>query len=56
MRLKRPQQVSYLNRARQIGKSESKVDLTGYRQADEQPVIKAEVVDQPEDVGHGEVN
>lgn len=49
------QQVSYLNRTRHFGSFDAKVDLTGYRHADEQPVIKAEVVDQPEYIRHRQV-
>lgn len=45
----------YLNRSVQIRSFEAKVDLAGNWQADEQPVIKTEVVDQLEDVGHGQV-
>lgn len=45
----------YLNRSVQVGSFESKVDLGCDWQADEQPVVKTEVVDQLEDVGHGQV-
>ncbi len=39
----------------QIRSFEAKVDLAGYWQADKQPVVKTEVVDQSEDVRHRQV-
>lgn len=46
----------YLNRSVQIWKFETKVDLAGYWQANKQPIIKTEVVDQLENIGHSQVH
>lgn len=46
---------THLHRSGQVGKFNPQVDLAGYRQPDEQPVIKAEIVDQLENVGHRQV-
>ena len=40
----------------QIWKFETKVDLAGYWQANKQPIIKTEVVDQLENIGHSQVD
>ena len=45
----------YLDRSVQIWKFETKVDLAGYWQANKQPIIKTEVVDQLENIGHNQV-
>ena len=45
----------YLNRSGKIRCFEAKVDLAGNGQADKQPVVKTEVVDQLENIGHGQV-
>ena len=47
--------IMYLNRSVHIWKFDAKVDLAGYREADEQPVVETEVVDQLENVRHGQV-
>ena len=46
----------YLNGSVHIRSFEAKVDLGGYRQADKQPVVETEVVDQLENVRHRQVD
>lgn len=44
--------VSYLDRSVQIWSFDTQVDQTSYREANKQPIIKTEVVDQLEHIRH----
>jgi len=47
--------LTYLNRSGQVRCFNTQVDLTAYGKADEQPVIKTEVINKLEHVFHTEV-